>query len=179
MKREISNQKELGSFVHDARIKLGLTQEALADRAGVSRKWLIGLEQGVRTRAEFGKILDTLEALGVSLTLSFGQDVMSDTPKAVPTEQLNLFSPATAAALKKFSSESESPAKKLSSTALSQSSVQRMTKEIGSPAAIARGIEKGLPSSLPHSLESDLRAGGMNESNDNQVPDGQDKQDTQ
>lgn|GEM_PF-903825 len=43
-------------------------QAALADRSGTSRRWLITVESGHGGRAELGKILDTLDALGITLT---------------------------------------------------------------------------------------------------------------
>lgn len=70
MERKISNELHLGAFIHDARIEQKLTQGALASKAGVSRTWLIGIEQGTRSRAELGKIFDTLEALGISMKFS-------------------------------------------------------------------------------------------------------------
>jgi transcriptional regulator with XRE-family HTH domain len=51
-----------------------MTQAALAARAGVSRKWLIGLEQGARTRAELGKVFDVLRALELSIQLFEGRE---------------------------------------------------------------------------------------------------------
>ena len=36
----------LGRVIHDAREKRGLTQEELAHRCGISRRHLIGIEQG-------------------------------------------------------------------------------------------------------------------------------------
>lgn len=70
VERIISNELHLGAFIHDARIEQKLTQGALASKAGVSRTWLIGIEQGTRSRAELGKIFDTLEALGISMKFS-------------------------------------------------------------------------------------------------------------
>ncbi|GHC99116.1 helix-turn-helix domain-containing protein [Zhihengliuella salsuginis] len=69
-KRAISTQRQLGTAVHDARVRAGVTQAALAARAGVSRKWLIGVEQGARTGAELGKVLDVLRALDLSFELT-------------------------------------------------------------------------------------------------------------
>lgn len=74
MRREISTEKELGAFIHDARAQAGLTQEQLAISAGVSRKWLIGLEQGVRRGAELRKVLDVLAALRIEISLSLGSE---------------------------------------------------------------------------------------------------------
>lgn len=65
----ISFPRALGAFIHDARIERNLTQESLATLAGVSRSWLIGVEQGKRQRAEFDKILNVLEALDINLVL--------------------------------------------------------------------------------------------------------------
>lgn len=65
----ISSPRALGAFIHDARIERNLTQESLATLAGVSRSWLIGVEQGKRQRAELDKILNVLEALGINLVL--------------------------------------------------------------------------------------------------------------
>ncbi|MDO4252105.1 MAG: helix-turn-helix domain-containing protein [Rothia sp. (in: high G+C Gram-positive bacteria)] len=67
--RTIRSIRELGAFIRDARARCGLTQEALASKAGVSRSWLIGLEQGKRPRAEMDKIFSLLQALGVALSL--------------------------------------------------------------------------------------------------------------
>lgn len=45
------------------RVKAGLSQEALAEQAGVSRRWLLNLENGKPT-AELSRVLDCLDALG-------------------------------------------------------------------------------------------------------------------
>ena len=73
--RPISTPRQLGAAIYDARTAAGMTQATLASRAGVSRKWLIGLEQGARTGAELGKILGVLHALGLAIHLSEAQEV--------------------------------------------------------------------------------------------------------
>lgn len=55
-------------MIRDERIARSLTQAQLAREAGVSREWLIGVEQGSRPRAELTKILSVLSALGLSLS---------------------------------------------------------------------------------------------------------------
>lgn len=55
-----------------------MTQAELAERAGVSRRWLIALERGRGQRAELGKILDTLDALGLDLTVTRAQGRTSE-----------------------------------------------------------------------------------------------------
>ncbi|MDR0960474.1 MAG: helix-turn-helix domain-containing protein [Propionibacteriaceae bacterium] len=58
---------ELGGLVSQARHDAGLTQEQLATRVGVSRKWLGRLENGQNSGAEFTLIARTLRALGIRL----------------------------------------------------------------------------------------------------------------
>ncbi len=48
---------------------LGLTQQQLADRARVSRPWLVTVEGG-HLRAELGKLLALFAELGLDLELS-------------------------------------------------------------------------------------------------------------
>lgn len=62
----IRNARELGSLVRDARKHQQMTQADLASRAGVSRKWLIGLEAGKRT-SELSLVIRTLNALSIDL----------------------------------------------------------------------------------------------------------------
>jgi len=51
------------------RLDQGLTQQELADKAKVSRVWLVGMESGKAKRAEFGKIIDVTTALGVEFEI--------------------------------------------------------------------------------------------------------------
>jgi transcriptional regulator with XRE-family HTH domain len=89
--RTITTGRQLGAAIHDARTRAGMTQAALALRAGVSRKWLIGLEQGARTGAELGKVLDVLRALNLSIQLfeepekTVATRAQSDVEVAAPT----------------------------------------------------------------------------------------------
>ena len=57
---------DLGALIRDRRIKLGLDQASLAQRVGVSRKWLVEAEKG-KPRAAVGLVLRTLRVLDVSL----------------------------------------------------------------------------------------------------------------
>jgi HTH-type transcriptional regulator / antitoxin HipB len=57
---------DIGALIRDQRIKLGLKQRDLADKAGVSRQWLIEVEKG-KPRAELGLVLRTIGELGISL----------------------------------------------------------------------------------------------------------------
>ena len=57
---------DIGALIRDRRTRLGLKQQDLADKAGVSRQWLIEVEKG-KPRAELGLVLRTLDELGISL----------------------------------------------------------------------------------------------------------------
>lgn len=60
--------RELGAAIRAERRRLGLSQAALAERAGVGRDWIIGLEKGKPT-AEVGLVLRTVRALGLTVQL--------------------------------------------------------------------------------------------------------------
>lgn len=54
---------EAGLHLQDLRKRAGLTQQQLADRAMVSRRWLVNFESG-RSTVEVGKVMDCFNALG-------------------------------------------------------------------------------------------------------------------
>ena len=56
----------LGEVVYELRTRRRLTQEAVADRAGVSRKYIGDLEGG-RRRASFDGVVLVTRALGTTL----------------------------------------------------------------------------------------------------------------
>jgi HTH-type transcriptional regulator/antitoxin HipB len=62
----IRSPSELGALIRSRRRQLGLEQSALAEKVGVSRQWIIGIEKG-KSRAAIGLILRTLNALGIFL----------------------------------------------------------------------------------------------------------------
>lgn len=55
--------------IHRMRLQAGLSQEALAEQAGVSRRWLLNLENGKPT-AELSLVLDCLSTLGAGVEIS-------------------------------------------------------------------------------------------------------------
>lgn len=59
----------LGTAVRTLRIRRDLTQQELADRAGVSRQWLIKVEAGKTSGLEIGLILQVLDTLDASLMI--------------------------------------------------------------------------------------------------------------
>lgn len=65
--RPVGTPAALGSLLKDLRARQGLTQAEVAKRAGVSRAFVIKLEDG-HPRAELGRVLDVVRSLGVRLT---------------------------------------------------------------------------------------------------------------
>lgn len=64
----IQTADDLGRAIRARRTELGLDQGALARLAGVSRQWIVEIEQG-KARAEVGLLLRTLHALRLDVTL--------------------------------------------------------------------------------------------------------------
>jgi HTH-type transcriptional regulator/antitoxin HipB len=62
----IKSPTDIGAVIKEQRIKLGLDQDALAKKAGTSRKWLIEVEKG-KPGAELELVLRTLRTLGITL----------------------------------------------------------------------------------------------------------------
>ena len=62
----IQTANDLGALIRDRRNKLGITQQELAEKAGVSRIWVVALEQGKPT-AQIDLVLRTLRELGLLL----------------------------------------------------------------------------------------------------------------
>jgi len=54
--------------VRGRRIELGMSQDELASRAGVSRKWVVEFEGG-KPSAEFALVLRVLDALGLAIEM--------------------------------------------------------------------------------------------------------------
>lgn len=65
--------RELAVAVRTERKRLGLSQSALAKKAGVGRDWIIGLEKGKPT-AEIGLVLRALRSLGLRVELGAASD---------------------------------------------------------------------------------------------------------
>jgi y4mF family transcriptional regulator len=62
----VRTSTDVGAVIRDRRQALGLTQAALAEKVGVSRKWIVDVERG-KPRAALRWVLRTLEALGIVL----------------------------------------------------------------------------------------------------------------
>jgi len=64
----VRTPKEIGLAIQERRKRLGLDQSELARRAGVSRQWVIAIEQG-KPGAALGLVLRALKALDLPLWL--------------------------------------------------------------------------------------------------------------
>ena len=66
--RPVTTVGQLGMEMRRVRLAAGLTQAVLAERAGVSRRWLGQMERG-HLRAEADKLMRVVRAMGLSLQL--------------------------------------------------------------------------------------------------------------
>ncbi len=82
--RPIQTSKAFGSEVRRARKDQGLSQAALAERAGVGRPWLSELETGKRT-VELGRALAVLNALGLAISFA---PIASSSGGSIDLEQI-------------------------------------------------------------------------------------------
>jgi len=60
----VRTTRELGGVIKSRRRLLGWNQDQLADRIGVSRRWIMTIEQG-KSSAEVSLVLRALNALGL------------------------------------------------------------------------------------------------------------------
>lgn len=65
----VRNTADLGLVIRERRVELKLSQEQLADRAGVGRQWIVDIEKG-KPRAQVGLLLATLRALDLRLSVA-------------------------------------------------------------------------------------------------------------
>ncbi len=77
----IQTPYDIGQIIKSRRKQLGWDQAQLADKIGVSRQWIINIEQG-KPRAEIGLILRALHAL--ELPVFIGQINTDSTSKNMP-----------------------------------------------------------------------------------------------
>lgn len=65
---QLRTAKDIGALIRDERKKQNLDQAELAERIGVSRRWVLQVEGG-KPRAELGLVLKALDALGLTLSI--------------------------------------------------------------------------------------------------------------
>ena len=62
----LKTAQDVGLLIRQNRKQLGLSQQDLAQKVGVSRWWIIEIERG-KPRAELGLVLKTFNALQINL----------------------------------------------------------------------------------------------------------------
>jgi HTH-type transcriptional regulator / antitoxin HipB len=77
---------DIANAVRGRRLEMGLSQDDLATRAGVSRKWIYEFEAG-KPGAELRIVLGVLDALGLELSLGPAQ-ASPATPDAIDLDVL-------------------------------------------------------------------------------------------
>ncbi|MFT4136424.1 helix-turn-helix domain-containing protein [Microbacterium sp.] len=60
--------RELGGLVRERREALGWSQQALSERAGTSREWIVRLEAG-KPGVRMDRVFDVIGALGLVVEL--------------------------------------------------------------------------------------------------------------
>lgn len=78
----VRNAFQIGVLVRDRRKALGIGQQVLADRLGVSRYWVSQLENG-NSGASIGQTLNALAVLGVGLDAQIQGTAKGHTPTSV------------------------------------------------------------------------------------------------
>ena len=84
---QLSTSKEIGSLVRQSRKDQRLTQLELANRVGVSRDWIIRLEQG-KGGVELALVLRTLKALGLVLDIRPRKSEFTEEADGIDLDQL-------------------------------------------------------------------------------------------
>jgi len=67
----IVNARDIGALIRDRRETLAWSQETLATRSGVSKRWVVAVEAG-KPGAQIGMVLRVLSALDVELDATVG-----------------------------------------------------------------------------------------------------------
>lgn len=65
---KIRSLDDLGLRIRDRRLEMRLSQAQVADRLGVTRQWILGVERGA-PGAALGKVFQLLDLLGLALDI--------------------------------------------------------------------------------------------------------------
>lgn len=65
----VTDPGQLGALLKQARRRRGMSQAELAERAGVTRQWVVAFEAG-SPRAQLGVVLRALQAVGLDIDLT-------------------------------------------------------------------------------------------------------------
>ncbi|WP_072500690.1 MULTISPECIES: helix-turn-helix domain-containing protein [Olsenella] len=87
--RQIHIPRQMGQAVRSRRLELGLTRRELADKAGVSERLVLSLEQGEATGIRLDKLLGILGSLGLSLYVGGGSSTATAVRQASASPQVS------------------------------------------------------------------------------------------
>jgi HTH-type transcriptional regulator / antitoxin HipB len=87
--QRIHTPVDLGLVIRERRRALALDQRTLAARIGVSRQWLVEVEQG-KTRAGIGLLLSTLRALGLETRVTTSEGSPAATSAKVALDAIDI-----------------------------------------------------------------------------------------
>src|SRR3974390_1575509 len=76
---QIHRTEDIASLIRNAREAAKLSQQALADRLGVSRKWVNEIEQA-SCNPRIGLVLRALNELGITLSTTVEEGVRKEPP---------------------------------------------------------------------------------------------------
>ena len=65
----VASASRIGRYLGAARLDAGMTQAELAEKAGVSRTWLIHFEAGKKRRAQMDTVFKVLRALECEMVI--------------------------------------------------------------------------------------------------------------
>ena len=84
----VKTPNDVGALIRERRKQKGLDQLALARSIGVSRKWIVEVEQG-KPGAALGLVLRALAELGISLEISPSTSSAKPKKAASPSHDLD------------------------------------------------------------------------------------------
>lgn len=85
---QVRTPVDFGLMIRQVRRARGMTQQQLARAAAVGRQWIVEVEAG-KPRAEVGRVLQTLAALDLSLTIH-GEGIPELRESEDPAEVIDL-----------------------------------------------------------------------------------------
>lgn len=83
--RTISSSRQIGQVIRDKREKLSMTQQQLADAAGVSRGFISRIEKGASIAVYPDKLLDVLKTMGLTMQITDSQECHGGNAQAETT----------------------------------------------------------------------------------------------
>jgi HTH-type transcriptional regulator / antitoxin HipB len=86
---DVTDGRQLQALARDRRLTLGLSQETLASKSGVSRKWVSEFELG-KTSADLTLVLRLLKALDLRLQVVFPEEATDIGARATSSHTIDL-----------------------------------------------------------------------------------------